>query len=79
MSFIDAEEALLKENNHLKYKVGDKTVDLKVIVNKVYDACIEKVFELIDEKIKEVDVRDCTCSNCVTEQLLNELKKELLE
>ena len=72
----DENEQLKKENKELKAKVDDKEVAVEVETCKV----MEKIFDLIDKKIKEADESfEQTYDSWYQGQIdaLKELKKEL--
>ena len=77
---VETNRELYKENNELKKKVGDKEVAVEVETCKL----MEKIFALIDEKIKELstttkygDIHEDL--RIFTQQVLYDLKKELSE
>ena len=67
-------EQLKKENNHLKYQLGDREEAFEVFASEVHD----KINALIDKKIKELQYKDKVClipRESIT--VLKELKREL--
>lgn len=67
-------EELEKENNHLKYQLGDREEAFEVYASEIHD----KITTLIDKKIKELQYKDKVClipRESIT--VLEELKREL--
>lgn len=82
-SLAEVNDKFYNENKKLKEKNEQLKSDNNRLVNETAKVVAEhqkRVLDLIDEKIKEADIRECDCCrNCVADQLLSELKKELQE